>query len=108
MKYFFLIILLAFISFNTANAQYRTKINLQGQWQFALDTANIGVKQKWFLSDLNDVIQLHGTTDSNHKGFRNKDTTIMHLNRVYKYEGIAWYRKKIIIPESCRNKHLEL
>ena len=29
----------------------RPKIELQGQWQFALDTGNVGVQEKWFLKD---------------------------------------------------------
>lgn len=96
------------MSCTSSKEQYRTDVDLQGQWQFALDTANIGLKQKWYLSDLSDSIQLPGTTDLNQKGFLNCDTTTMHLNRVYKYEGVAWYRKRVTIPESFRDKHIEL
>ena len=109
MKNSYLILLIALVSCNTTpKEQYRTNIDLQGQWQFALDTANIGTEQKWYLTDLNDSIHLPGTTDLNQKGFHNQDTTTMHLNRLYKYEGVAWYRKKVIIPESFRDKHVQL
>lgn len=108
MKNIYLLFLVALISCNTPKEQYRTTIDLGGQWQFALDTSGIGAGQEWFLSDLNDTIRLPGTTDLNHKGFLNHDTTTMHLNRVYKYYGPAWYRKKVVIPENFRDKHVRL
>ncbi len=109
MKNSYLILFIAFVScITTQKEQYRTTIDLQGQWQFALDTANIGIDQKWYLSKLNDSIYLPGTTDLQQKGFRNQDTTTMHLNRVFKYEGVAWYRKKVIIPESFNDKNVTL
>ena len=108
MRSIFYNLLLALAACNNPGEQYRSVIDLQGQWQFALDTANTGEGQKWYLSDLNDVIQLPGTTDLNKKGFYNTDTTTMHLNRLYKYEGIAWYRKEISVPESFRDKHIQL
>jgi hypothetical protein len=89
-------------------AGQRAVIDLAGEWQFALDTAGTGIAQRWYLSDLNDSINLPGTTDLSHKGFLNTDTTTIHLNRLYKYEGPAWYRKKVDIPENFRDKHIRL
>lgn len=108
MKNIYVILLIAFVSCNTQMEQFRIKIDLQGQWQFAIDTTNTGIDKKWYLSDLNDTINLPGTTDLNQKGFPNHDTTTMHLNRIYKYEGMAWYRKKVVIPESFKDKHILL
>jgi hypothetical protein len=107
------ILFVLLLSINTLSYQHnsdtcRSVIDLSGQWQFSTDTGNVGLQQKWFAKDLTDVINLPGTTDSNHKGFLNSDTTTMHLNRVYKYEGAAWYRKKINVPELFKNKHFEL
>jgi hypothetical protein len=103
-----LILLLILLSCSRQKEQIREYIELDGQWQFELDTADIGIKQKWYLSDLHDLIILPGTTDSNQKGILNKDTTTMHLNRVYVYEGIAWYRKKVVIPPGVEEKHVVL
>ena len=103
-----MIVLIVLISCNAQKDQFRIEIDLQGQWQFALDTTNIGIDQKWYLSDLEDTVILPGTTDLNQKGFPNHDTTSMHLNRIYKYEGVAWYRKKVVIPESFKDKHVLL
>ncbi|MBN2425307.1 MAG: hypothetical protein JXR46_11695 [Calditrichaceae bacterium] len=97
-----------FFSCKPENTNYRTYIDLTGIWQFALDTADTGILQKWYLTELKDVVHLPGTMDINCKGFLNKDTTTLHLNRVYKYEGPAWYRKKVIIPEDFADKHIIL
>lgn len=104
---YLLLVAILFISCSEKKTP-RTQIDLQGQWQFAIDSSNLGVNEKWFLKTLNDSINLPGTTDTNQKGFINTDSTTLHLSRPYKYEGIAWYRKKIVVPEHFKNKHIEL
>ena len=86
----------------------RQAIDLSGHWQFSIDSADVGIQQKWHLTDLADVIELPGTTDLRHKGFLNHDTTTSHLNRLYHYEGPAWYRKKITIPQEFSGTHIQL
>ncbi|GET31470.1 beta-galactosidase [Prolixibacter bellariivorans] len=93
-------------SCSTSDENYRSDIDLSGTWQFSLDSANRGVEGKWYANALNDSVQLPGTTDTNHKGFLNTDSTTMHLSREYKYEGPAWYRKTIDIPEKWKGKHI--
>lgn len=107
-KNYGLILLVALAACTGKKQTYRETINLEGEWQFALDTAGAGETQKWYLSGLDDSVQLPGTTDENQKGFRNTGTTTMHLNRVYTYEGPAWYRKEITVPESFSGKHIKL
>ncbi|MGW8315341.1 MAG: sugar-binding domain-containing protein, partial [Bacteroidales bacterium] len=82
--------------------------DLSGEWQFALDPQNKGITERWFLDDLDDTVVLPGTTDSNHKGILNKDTTTMHLNRVYRFEGPAWYRKTVSVPHQYDGKRIVL
>jgi hypothetical protein len=86
----------------------RLTLDLTGTWQFALDTADVGIVQEWYRIDLDDTIDLPGTTDSNRKGFVNTDTTTQHLNREFRYEGPAWYRKRVVVPEEFRDKHIRL
>ncbi len=86
----------------------RTEIDLSGKWEFSMDTANVGESQKWYLNSFDESVLLPGTMDENHKGFANKDTTTMHLNRLFTYAGAAWYKKEVTIPESFANKHIEL
>jgi beta-galactosidase/beta-glucuronidase len=105
---YLILLLIALASCNTKPTAVRETIDLSGIWHFDIDTADIGIQQNWFLSDLKDSVKLPGTTDLNKKGFLNTDTITLHLSRVYKYEGAAWYRKKVVIPESFRNKHVLL
>lgn len=102
------VIVLFFTGCQNQKENARSKIDLAGQWQFALDTNNVGIQEKWYKSDLQGVIKLPGTTDLNQKGFLNTDTTTKHLNRVYKYEGPAWYKKKVNIPNEFEDQHIEL
>jgi beta-galactosidase/beta-glucuronidase len=85
-----------------------TIIDLSGTWRFALDTANVCIQQKWYGVDINDLIALPGTTDLNRKGFVNIDSTTHRLNRQYIYEGPAWYRKGVLMPQDFREKHIRL
>jgi hypothetical protein len=103
-----LVLALSFSSCSKPDKNIRTSMDLSGSWQFAIDTGQTGITEKWFLKDLPDSIRLPGTMDLNKKGFMNKDTTTMHLNRVYSYEGVAWYRKEISVPENWRDKHVQL
>ncbi|MBP1663702.1 MAG: beta-galactosidase/beta-glucuronidase [Bacteroidetes bacterium] len=54
---------------------------MSGIWQFATDTANAGVPQRWYLTDLKETVNLPGTTDLNKKGILNTDSSTMHLSR---------------------------
>lgn len=109
-KYYIFLLTLSLGIFNCQRQtqNLRQTINLAGQWQFSIDTSNVGIHQKWYMNDLQDTIELPGTTDLNHKGFLNHDTSTLHLNRLYKYEGPAWYRKKMNIPQELLNKHIQL
>ncbi len=86
----------------------RTFTDLSGTWQFTMDSSNAGIAGEWYNRDLNDSIELPGTMDLRKKGFINKDTTTLHLNRLYKYEGIAWYRRHITIPDHAAGKRIIL
>lgn len=97
-----------FISCKHQPEETRQVLDLTGTWQFAPDPENTGMQMAWYNTDFADSITLPGTTDLGRKGYRNTDTTTMHLNRLYRYEGVAWYRKKIRVPESFKDKHITL
>ena len=105
---FALLALFVAIACTSSTPNFRTTIDLSGDWQFALDPQEIGVSEQWFSNDLDDSITLPGTMDLNQKGTVNSDTTTLHLNRLYTYEGSAWYRKTVEIPENMDGQHLEL
>ncbi len=105
---FSFILFLSFISCSQQEKNVRNSIDLSGTWQFATDTGKAGISEKWFMKNLADSIRLPGTMDLNKMGFGKTDTTTMHLNRVYSYEGVAWYRKEIAVSENWRDKHVRL
>ncbi|RPH90634.1 MAG: beta-galactosidase, partial [Calditrichaeota bacterium] len=105
---FFIAFSLVLLSCQKSTLPARHTIDLSGAWQFSLDQADVGIQEKWYVTDLPDVIELPGTTDTRGKGFLNQDSSTMHLNRVYRYEGAAWYRKEITIPAEFRDQVVRL
>lgn len=101
-------LLIFVVSCSQSEISHRQTIDLSGKWEFAFDTTNSINQNDGYLTDFTDTIQLPGTTDSNQKGYRNTDTTTQHLNRLYTYEGAAWYRKKVVIPEEFNDKYIRL
>ena len=64
-------------------------ILLDGKWNFKLDPQNIGVKDKWFSEDFSgeDWQKIELGKFWEEQGFSN-------------YDGYAWYKKDIFIPET--------
>lgn len=108
MKHLLVIFLITLVACQGPEKQSRIQLNLAGEWQFALDSSAIGETENWYSTDLPEHVQLPGTTDENHQGWLNTDTTTSHLNRKYIYEGIAWYQRTVVIPKDFQNKHIEL
>jgi len=102
------LIFIVCVSCNKHSNKSRLSIDLCGNWQFDIDPADSGIKQKWFLKELSDSIRLPGTMDINHKGYKNTDTTTNYLNRLYRYTGPAWYKKKISIPSAWQDRTIHL
>ena len=116
MKVTFLALLLSFTTvfsfaqsgINKHDIPTRARLDLKGAWEFALDSADKGIQEQWYSKDFDGQMNLPGTTDLNKKGYFNQDSTTMHYSRVYKYEGPAWYRRKVIIPKDFKGKHISL
>lgn len=87
---------------------YGETIDLSGTWKFKLDPDNVGMKDKWFSKELNDSIQLPGTTDENKKGIFKNEKAVDRLSRVWYWKGAAWYQKEVIIPESWVGNNVKL
>ena len=79
------------------------KLDLSGIWQVRL------IADDHLSPELNSgVVHLPGTLDENHIGYVNRDSTDMHLNRIYTYTGPAVFKKEIEIPGSWEGKRIEL
>jgi hypothetical protein len=100
--------LIVFYSCNNEEKSSRRIIDLSGEWQFETDSEDKGIDGEWFNRNLNDKIDLPGTTDIGKKGKLNIDSTTSYLSRVYTYTGAAWYKKEIEIPQDWEGKHVQL
>ena len=91
-----------------------SEISLAGKWQFAMDSTDIGITEKWFERSFADKIQLPGTTDEAGYGIPNtllpsvEKPQILHLTRKNSYVGPAWYSRGISIPSNWEGKSIEL
>jgi hypothetical protein len=85
-------------------------IPLGGTWSFRLDPGNVGHAQHWYQSDFDprQFIFLPGSTDQGGYGAKIVEPEKGWLNRPYRYVGPAWYQKRVVIPDSWRNDHIEL
>lgn len=84
-------------------------VYLTGSWKFAMDTANVGITERWYSRTLTDSVRLPGTLDENKKGIPNTNTQeTMRLSREMMYAGMAWYQKTIIIPETWKGQFIRL
>lgn len=111
-----------------------TEFSLAGEWRFALDPNDIGVKEQWQQTELGDKIQLPGSLQEQGKGndvsvntqwtgtvmdkswyttaeyerYRKPDNVKVPfwLNPDKHYIGVAWYQKEVEIPESWRGKRV--
>lgn len=102
-------IMLCFSCVTKQERYERARIDLQGTWDFRLDSLNKGIEEKWYTADFSDSVELPGTTDTNKKGILNtKMDETTHLSRIYSYVGKAWYRKTVNIPEDWNGKIISL
>lgn len=91
-----------------------SRISLAGEWQFALDSTDIGVNENWAALTFQHKIQLPGTTDDAGYGTPNtlspsiQKPQVLHLTRKNSYVGPAWYSKEVDIPSSWDGKAVEL
>ncbi|NND08789.1 MAG: beta-galactosidase [Saprospiraceae bacterium] len=134
MKYKLILLVLCFVwSCRLVDDQ---TIDLAGEWEFKIDTADQGITEKWYTSKFNGRVQLPGSMVENGKGF---DVTLntkwtggvkdlawyddpnyapyhssenirfpYWLQPLKKYTGAAWYQKKVHIPSGWQQKNLWL
>jgi hypothetical protein len=113
------------------------KIDLSGNWQFAIDSLDQGKKEKWFTKELPEGIILPGSMAENGKGkdvsvethwtgnmwndslwykdpamakYRQADNIKVPfwLSPIKVYCGVAWYQKKITVPNSWHDQSINL
>lgn len=86
----------------------RERQDLSGTWQFSMDAGNVGVTEDWHSTPFDESIELPGTMELAQKGQRVSKVTISRLNRSYTYEGPAWYKREVTIPDNWKGKCIRL
>ncbi|MEJ5352525.1 MAG: sugar-binding domain-containing protein [Melioribacteraceae bacterium] len=123
-------------SLNFSQSVNQKIISLKGIWNFQIDPEDIGIKQKWYKSKLNDSVKLPGAMRDNNKGY-DPDTNTKWTGSIYDsswyfrpemakyrkkdnlkfpfwltpnkhYIGAAWYQKEVEIPFDWKGKKIEL
>ncbi|HAQ21726.1 MAG TPA: beta-galactosidase [Prolixibacteraceae bacterium] len=112
------------------------KIDLSGEWKFAIDSLDKGVSEKWFDQTLADKVELPGSMTTNGKGnditlktpwigqivdssfYKNPEYAKFRksgnikipfwLQPVKYYSGAAWYQKEVTIPEDWQGQFVGL
>lgn len=78
-------------------------IDLNGTWEFRLDSAGIGEQQAWFGKQVifTDRIKVPGAWQA--QGFGKPSGNLQH-----QYTGLAWYRREVTVPETWKGKRVLL
>ncbi len=74
-------------------------IYLDGLWGLRLDPDKKGIEDKFYLEEFEDKIMLPSTLALAKKGEKNPARETGCLTAAYKYEGFAWFQRKLIINE---------
>ncbi|MDX9882297.1 MAG: glycoside hydrolase family 2 TIM barrel-domain containing protein [Prolixibacteraceae bacterium] len=113
-----------------------SKIDLSGEWFFAIDSFDMGIDEKWYSGYLNERVLLPGSMNSNGKGedvnlqtewtgqivdssfFKKPEYSKYRQSGNFKipfwlqplkhYQGAAWYQKKVNIPSGWEDKQISL
>lgn len=110
MKSFLLFLLLGISGISSA----QNLMDLSGSWALALDSLDVGEKERWYQQSFSDNISLPGTTDLAGKGIPNQlvpkleKPQLLRLTRKNSYVGAAWYNREIDVPKSMAGQPLEL
>lgn len=117
-------------------SQAQNTIDLSGEWEFSMDRNDVGEKEKWFASTLDDRINLPGSMPEKLKGdivtastqwtgsiydssyyyspymekYR-KEGNVKYpffLTPARHYVGAAWYKKEVEIPAGWKGKRIIL
>ncbi|MCU4744631.1 sugar-binding domain-containing protein [Natronoglomus mannanivorans] len=81
-------------------------IPLAGPWELRLDPDD--ADDDWTDVSSDGTIYLPGTTDEYGYGEETDERTRAHLARTHRYEGAAWYRRTVTIPDSWDRKRVTL
>lgn len=113
-----------------------SEISLAGEWKFALDPEDVGIKEQWYTNELSDKVRLPGSLQEQGKGYDvgldTKWTGQVNDSSWYKaekyekfrqpenmkvpfwlnpdkhYVGVAWYQKEVEVPSGWKDRSVML
>ena len=113
-----------------------SELSLAGEWRFALDPQDVGVKQEWQKQVLGETLRLPGSLQEQGKGedvglntqwtgqivdsswykspayaeYRKEGNIKVPfwLNPDKHYVGVAWYQKEVVIPSQWKGQRIAL
>ena len=127
-----------FITYSTfaCTAEPNNEIDLSGEWQFKIDSLDIGISEGWYEDDYKDRIHLPSSmaesgkgndirvntkwtgqivdsswyTDERYAKYRDPENIKIPfwLQPNKHYVGPAWYKRTITIPSSWKNKRIKV
>lgn len=97
-------------------SEHRQTLSLDGDWDFAIDPAQVGEKEKWFSAQtpLPGKLTLHvpGCWEAQGVGGPGNSSTVAPERSIRplrgSYVGTAWYRKEITLPKDWAGKQIWL
>jgi len=133
---FTFLLVFIFSSLNYSQTTSKQIISLKGTWNFQIDPEDVGIKQSWYRSKLNDIVNLPGSMIDNDKGYE-PDTNTKWTGSIYDsswyfrpemakyrkkdnlkfpfwltpkkhYIGVAWYQKEVDVPENWEGRRIVL
>lgn len=131
----FCYLILCMIAFSSCNASPQV-ISLAGEWRFALDPEDAGVKEQWQMKELSGKVRLPGSLQEQGKGndvstdtkwtgqivdnswytspiyekYRQAGNVKVPfwLNPDKHYVGVAWYQKEVEVPAGWKDQPVVL
>lgn len=102
-------LLILAVSLLTSTLSHGQKVkDLAGKWHVRLDAGNELVLQYPNRCKIEGIIELPGSLAENGFGFKTEGSDFGVLTPEYKFIGIAWYSREIEIPESWKDKDIEI
>lgn len=103
------IVLIGLIFAGANRAAAEDVISLAGKWRFELNGPSLADSPGELPKlNLDDQIDLPGTTETNRKGSLSGPGWNGQLTRAYRFDGTAWYQRDVDIPERWRGKRITL
>jgi hypothetical protein len=105
--FFLLPVTILLVCFGSCSKQIQKEIDLSGQWRFMIDTADVGIEQSWFKTELTESIDLPGSMPQRGKGIKADRNTKFTGNIWKEYEaGKTWMDDENYKPYLKENEFL--